>query len=194
METSAIKIYFFSAPFPNKLSQLKKQWWDPTWWRKLYLPPLSHYLRAGGRDQVSQHPVRSRIRSWDVVRVGTSLRVAGCVPASLSSNLIPMTIVLACLKKLSHLKNRDTCVNCLRTHCTHSLSCQPGCDPIKYFSQWLGNVTNVTRVKQGKLVKYPLKVHLLDWKCHYFPRGGRGLERTTLSLCHYWPRGGRGQG
>ena len=38
---------------------------------------------------------------------------------------------------------------------------------------------------QGILVKYALKVHLLDWKCHYFPRGGRGLERTTLSLCHF---------
>ena len=30
-----------------------------------------------------------------------------------------------------------------------------------------------------------LKIHLLDWKCHYFPRGGRGLEVTTLSLCHF---------
>ena len=38
---------------------------------------------------------------------------------------------------------------------------------------------------QGILVKYALKVHLLDWKCHYFTRGGRGLERTTLSLCHF---------
>ena len=38
---------------------------------------------------------------------------------------------------------------------------------------------------QGILVKYALKVHLLDWKCHYFPRGGRGLERTTLSLCRF---------
>ena len=40
-------------------------------------------------------------------------------------------------------------------------------------------------MKQKILVKYALKVHLLDWKCHYFPRGGRGLERTTLSLCHF---------
>ena len=38
---------------------------------------------------------------------------------------------------------------------------------------------------QGILVKYALKVHLLDWKCHYFTRGGRGLERTTLSLSHF---------
>ena len=38
-------------------------------------------------------------------------------------------------------------------------------------------------MKQGILVKYALKVHLLNWKCHYFPRSGRGLERTTLSLC-----------
>ena len=39
---------------------------------------------------------------------------------------------------------------------------------------------------QEILVKYALlKVHLLDWKCHYFTRGGRGLERTTLSLSHF---------
>ena len=49
----------------------------------------------------------------------------------------------------------------------------------------IDNVINVTRIKHGILVKYALKVHLLDWKCHYFPRRGRGLERTTLSLCHF---------
>ena len=37
-----------------------------------------------------------------------------------------------------------------------------------------------------------LKIHLLDWKCHYFPRGGRGLEVTTLSLCHFVTIGLRG--
>ena len=40
-------------------------------------------------------------------------------------------------------------------------------------------------MKQGTLFEYAMKVHLLDWKCHYFPRGGRGLEVTTLSLCHF---------
>ena len=49
----------------------------------------------------------------------------------------------------------------------------------------IDNVINVTRMKHGILVKYALKVHLLDWKCHYFTRGGRGLEQTTLSLCHF---------
>ena len=48
----------------------------------------------------------------------------------------------------------------------------------------IDNVINVTRMKHGIFVKYALKVHLLDWKCHYLPRGGRGLERTTFSLCH----------
>ena len=40
-------------------------------------------------------------------------------------------------------------------------------------------------MKQGTLFEYAMKVHLLDWKCHYFPRGGRVLERTTLSLCRF---------
>ena len=40
----------------------------------------------------------------------------------------------------------------------------------------IDKVINVTRMKNGILVKYALKVHLLDWKCHYFTRGGRGLE------------------
>ena len=35
---------------------------------------------------------------------------------------------------------------------------------------------------QGILVKYALKVHLLDWKCHYFPRGV-GVWREPP--CHY---------
>ena len=47
---------------------------------------------------------------------------------------------------------------------------------------------------QGIFVKYALKVHLLDWKCHYFTRGGRGLERTTLSLCHFVTIGLEGVG
>ena len=37
-------------------------------------------------------------------------------------------------------------------------------------------------MKQKILVKYALKVYLLDWKCHYFP-GGVGVWREPT--CHY---------
>ena len=59
--------------------------------------------------------------------------------------------------------------------------------------RWLGGQVNIRIMSNLNLsltlvdvklvlLKYALKVHLLDWKYHYFPRGG-GVWREPP--CHY---------
>ena len=84
----------------------------------------------------------------------------------------------------------------------------PWLENIKFFGEVLRDALKKGYISEGvsdwvmspqslewSKVKYALKVHFLDWKCHYFPRGGRGLESTTLSLlCRFVTIGLEGVG